>query len=277
MSGFKISQYSDSEEEAEEWVEEEDEEWVEEEDEILTRSKRFLVGHSSSSSHITATSAAEHRSKCTNADAKRYSNLYEVSPVYGLCAPTSEKRAHEPPPGYATIYVDHFKSGLKLPMQPFVVAVLAHYEIALAQLHPIGVYNIVGFMNKCEGISVVPTIGLFRHYYQLRRSNNSRGWYRFSPKTIKIVHNQPSVKGWEDAFFFFKVIENVKSMPWNYSVITKPPLPDERPSEEAIAMLDASAERSSKRKWADVHQTPLQSQGNLIHFSFNLFLNLVLM
>lgn len=59
-----------------------------------------------------------------------------VPPDLEIAVPRRGDTVLHPQEGFCALYIDHFKVGLRLPLFPFLLVILAHYEIALPQLVP---------------------------------------------------------------------------------------------------------------------------------------------
>lgn len=234
------------------------------------------------SGEASSPSAAAYPSVCTPSTAENCAVVFKVPPEFDLRAPTAAQRAHAPPPGYAAIYIHHFQFGLRLPLPPFVVSLLDHYRIALAQLYPVSVFYILGFMEICRKVSISPTMILFRHFFRLKKSIRTVGWYTFHIcNRSRIVYGQPSgVHGWKEAFLFFKTAPlsagNVRSLsPWNHSSVVDMPVADsERPSKQVVSKFLANVKRFPRgaSKWFLLRGSskrasvpPLESEGIFIY------------
>lgn len=62
-----------------------------------------------------------------------------------MLVPRSRDTVLHHPEGFCAIYVDHFKAGLRLPLFPFLVDILLHYELALSQLVPNAICTVISF------------------------------------------------------------------------------------------------------------------------------------
>lgn len=232
-----------------------------------------------------APTAGKYRSVCTESTVEYCAFQFKVSPEFGLLAPTAAQRAHDPPPGYAAVYVEQFRYGLRLPPPPFAIILLDHYGIAPAQLHPACIFNILGFVEICEKVSIAPTVAVFRHFFDIRKSRKTEGWYTFFSRYghPKIVYGQPNCvsSSWKESFMFFKIAPlsgNVR--PWNHSPIMDPPLLyTERPSKEVVSKFLANVKRFAEPKvvlnrGGSYKQASVMCEGifiysHLLHFAKN--------
>lgn len=63
---------------------------------------------------------------------------------------------------YFSVYVDHFRAELRVPLFPLIIEVLGHYEIGLTQLVPNTIRVIVGFERLCRFRGMISSLALFR-------------------------------------------------------------------------------------------------------------------
>ena len=81
-------------------------------------------------------------------------------------------RLDEPDPlqvaeGSIGIHYASFEVGLHFPLPSFAKEWLRHYRIVLAQLHPNGWAQLVGFSILCHQRDVVPSLMLFSCFFSL--------------------------------------------------------------------------------------------------------------
>lgn len=133
-----------------------------------------------------------------------------------LIIPRGRDTVLHPPVGYCAVYVDHFKAGLRLPLFPFLLDILIHYELALSQLVSNAIRTLIAFQLFCDRKRVRCSIALFRHFF-LVKSAGSLGWYAFSSQSSSLNVKVPSKNAdWKDKFLYFRLPETseVRSR-WN--------------------------------------------------------------
>lgn len=62
-----------------------------------------------------------------------------------LIVPSSHDTVMHPPIGCCTVYIDHLKAGLRLPLFSFLVEVLIYYKFSLSQLVPNAIRTLLAF------------------------------------------------------------------------------------------------------------------------------------
>ncbi|CAI9103950.1 OLC1v1002547C1 [Oldenlandia corymbosa var. corymbosa] len=188
------------------------------------------------------TSAEKFCSRVSKADALRIAKRFKIPEEFGIIAPDRNCRACNPPDGYAAVYEQQFRFGLRFPLFPLVSGILSHYEIPLAQLAPKAMLILAGFSILCSRRGAKPSVDLFRCFYELRRvpavpntspaavPNTSDDWYTAYPKRqfgefkIKPLVSDRIIptRGWRERFYLVRIEALGLSLVWNYSQISEP-------------------------------------------------------
>ena len=98
-------------------------------------------------------------------------NLEEITTAYHILSdklpllPEPDQFVHEPPAGYAGVYLHHLRAGMRFPPHDFIGAVLAHYKVHLIQVTPNGFRKMMCFLLICKFLDIPSTVDLFRHFY----------------------------------------------------------------------------------------------------------------
>ena len=74
----------------------------------------------------------------THTDLLQLRNLYNIPEKVLLVIPRKCDVPSRPPKGYVTMYLESFKLGARLPLQPYFVRILGGMHLAPCQLHPNG-------------------------------------------------------------------------------------------------------------------------------------------
>ena len=61
--------------------------------------------------------------------------------------PTSNDRACYPPQGYQTMYQAALEAGLRIPLRPFLIALLNFYQVGLGQIVPNSWHLVISFLT----------------------------------------------------------------------------------------------------------------------------------
>ncbi|XBI07732.1 hypothetical protein VPH35_135587 [Triticum aestivum] len=154
-------------------------------------------------------------------------NLYTACPAGDLRASSS------PPHGAVCVYAHALEAGMRLPLHPFFVDVLNHFNLAPTQLAPNAWRIIVGFLVLCHSARVPPSLAVFRRFFLLHHKHKI-AWYFFKTRRgsrLRITGLPDSIKGWKSGFFFLH-----STTPW--------PCPVEwgKPSKSSLADPVLSAE-----------------------------------
>ena len=118
--------------------------------------------------------------------------------------PGVKSRAQLPPMGWFYVYKDQLLAGVRFPLHPFLLDLLNHYQMPLAQIAPNGVRILIRFLLTYLENKVEPSVDLFRYFFQLRRGVQAKG-YRFfqsrmawkigTPKTTNVESQNFSLLG----------------------------------------------------------------------------------
>lgn len=105
------------------------------------------------------------------------------------------------------IYGDYIEIGLRFPIPDFLKTILNFYGIALTQLTPNAVQEVLAFAALCFMQSIQCSAELFEFFYELRGVNKQEGFYQIH----KRGDNRRLFKGaktghgnWRTAFFFMR-------------------------------------------------------------------------
>ncbi|KAF0901659.1 hypothetical protein E2562_003610 [Oryza meyeriana var. granulata] len=111
-----------------------------------------------------------------------------------------------PPPGVAVVYVAAMENGqMRLPLQPFFAAVLAHFGLAPSQLTPNAWRLLSGFVVLCRRAGVAqPSLAVFRHFFVVCGCPPG-AWYSFRGRSSagELFARLHDVKmnAWKEHFF----------------------------------------------------------------------------
>ncbi|GJX78574.1 hypothetical protein Tco_0326723 [Tanacetum coccineum] len=101
----------------------------------------------------------------------------EVHPVL----PDQNDTMHERPTGKIRLYTRFFDfANFRLPLSTFLVDVLRHFRINISHLSVIGAAKVSHFEILCRVYGIIPTVGLFRCFYENSRKS---GWMPFSKRS----------------------------------------------------------------------------------------------
>ncbi|XP_024047971.1 uncharacterized protein LOC112101545 [Citrus clementina] len=109
--------------------------------------------------------------------------------------------------GYVTLFLESFKFGMRLPLQPYFVQMLRGLHLAPGQLNPNGWRVLSGlFILWSRCCQKEPMVKEVKHLYQLKSSPKNASWYYFisNTKTRKLITDLPTGGGgnWKRKSFF---------------------------------------------------------------------------
>ncbi|GAV57663.1 Transposase_28 domain-containing protein [Cephalotus follicularis] len=125
-------------------------------------------------------------------------------------------------PGHFVVFQDALEHGLRLPLPPFAVTVLRHYQIHPSMLQAQSWGFIVGFLVRCLEAGAVPTMGLFKEFHTVAPTPKKRGFHFKSsvsrPKML--AENTKSIKRWREKYFLVKNLPGFTPCLWTDSLDT---------------------------------------------------------
>ncbi|GAV77424.1 hypothetical protein CFOL_v3_20895 [Cephalotus follicularis] len=141
---------------------------------------------------------------------------YAIPGELDLEIPADPRSATMSQPGYFVVFQDALEHGLRLPLPPFAITVLRHYQIHPSMLQAQSWGFILGFLVRCLEAGAVPTIGLFKEFHTVAPTPKKRGFHFKSgvscPKLLE--ENTKSVKHWRKKYFLIKNIPGFTPCPW---------------------------------------------------------------
>ncbi|KAM3194965.1 hypothetical protein ACQJBY_071180 [Aegilops geniculata] len=170
----------------------------------------------------------------TQNDVDAVHKKYAISENQYTARPTGNLRASSSPPhGAVCVYAHALEAGTRLPLHPFFVDVLNHFNLAPTQLAPNAWRIMAGFLVLCHSARVPPSLAVFRRFFLLHHKHKI-AWYFFKTRRgsrLRITGLPDSIKGWKSGFFFLH-----STTPW--------PCPVEwgKPSKSSLADPVLSAE-----------------------------------
>ncbi|XP_035840286.1 uncharacterized protein LOC118487501 [Helianthus annuus] len=136
----------------------------------------------------------------------------QMPPEYGAVYPSEGDTGADAPAGYVTMWADFFGDcNLRLPLTVFVVEVLEWYKVHISQLSPFGMIRIRNFESTFRALSIEPTVGDFRQFYQM---TVSLGFFSFCQRdgSPKLMTPPKGMTKWKMKFFYIKAAAIVANM-----------------------------------------------------------------
>ena len=118
--------------------------------------------------------------------------------------PTSNDRACYPPQGYQTVYQDALEAGLRIPLHPFLIALLNFYQVGLGQIVPNSWRLVISFLTLALREKISPSVELFNLFFAFASQPGKNSWYYFRGREGKPLVSNPvtSIKEWKNKFVF---------------------------------------------------------------------------
>lgn len=164
------------------------------------------------------------RSEIRPGELERIRIAYHIPKTVEIAVPTYEFRATRPPVGWWCCYEDQMKGGLRFPLHPFLLRLLNHYKVPLAQVVPNGIRIIIRFLLACLKQEVTPTIELFRYFFQMKKAAQTGGYIGFSSRGGLRITTPDNNSGWKPRFLFFRLTGALRMAgpnlreEWNFNV-----------------------------------------------------------
>lgn len=182
---------------------------------------------------------------------------------FELAMPNAEDRAHEPPVGYHSFYLDQIDMGLRFPIPQTIQQFCRSYSISPSQLLPnsYAILLSLGVLIKYFGLKI--RMGLLGKIVHVKRVGPGRFYVNPRPEYQFLGGHPSSHKGWPNRFFFVQTpLDHPWScdMSWTDSLSRQPPTEYEFSQRETnfLATMSALCYRT----------TSLVKDDLLCHFGF---------
>ncbi|KAL9444672.1 hypothetical protein AB3S75_017793 [Citrus x aurantiifolia] len=124
--------------------------------------------------------------------------VYDIPDGIPLRIPRKKDTPNQPPRGFVTLFLESFKFGMRLSLQPYFAQMLSGLHLAPSQLNPNGWRVLSGLFilwDRCYQSE--PMVDEVKHLYQLKSSPKDAGWYYFmsSTKIRKPITDLPTGGG----------------------------------------------------------------------------------
>nr|AAY99341.1 unknown [Silene latifolia] len=145
---------------------------------------------------------------CSGSDL--FEDHYSFGRGYKIVIPKEGQAVCCPPKGCIGVYIRHLEYGLRFPLNAYVVAIIKAMNVAVAQLHPLAIRTIIGFVWLCLFKGEAPTVNLFRRLHHLRPSTlGGTGWYSVQTEPGYVtVSKISSCKDWKRRWVYVEVPED---------------------------------------------------------------------
>ncbi|KZV54206.1 hypothetical protein F511_13839 [Dorcoceras hygrometricum] len=154
---------------------------------------------------------------------------------FEVVIPHPDERAHRPPPGFHTFYMNQIEMGLRFPIPRFIAAFCRHISLSPSQLAPNSYSFLLALavLLSYHGLPLIPYV--LMQLVQIKRLGPGKFYLSHKGDHSFIKGNPSSHKGWMSRFFFVKC--DVMRDPWkcemhwrDSAVSITPRTPDRAPS-----------------------------------------------
>ncbi|KZV22969.1 hypothetical protein F511_33896 [Dorcoceras hygrometricum] len=153
---------------------------------------------------------------------------------FEVVIPHPDERAHRPPPGFHTFYMNQIEMGLRFPIPRFIAAFCRHISLSPSQLAPNSYSFLLALavLLSYHGLPLIPYV--LMQLVQIKRLGPGKFYLSHKGDHSFIKGNPSSHKGWMSRFFYAKcdVMRDPWKceMHWRDSVVTiVPRTPDRAP------------------------------------------------
>ncbi|KZV13998.1 hypothetical protein F511_44647 [Dorcoceras hygrometricum] len=136
---------------------------------------------------------------------------------FELVIPGLEERAHLPPRGFHTFYINQLEMGLRFLLPRFIAPLCHHIKISPSQLAP-NTYSFLlalAVLLRYYNIPLIPYV--LMQLVQVKRLGPGKFYLSHKGDHAFIKGNPSSHKGWMSRFFFVKRVRK-KRDPWRYEM-----------------------------------------------------------
>ena len=142
-------------------------------------------------------------------DVMKVCQTFDIGPEFQARPARSDERMCTYHEKEIAIFVHNIRMGLRIPFNSFFRSLFSVYELMPCQFTPNAYRCIIGFLEVCRLMDIVPTIDLFHLIFALVCPSGSGGWYyfryRMSSHSKVVKGRSSSVHGWKDKFFFISI------------------------------------------------------------------------
>ncbi|KZV35781.1 hypothetical protein F511_41103 [Dorcoceras hygrometricum] len=185
---------------------------------------------------------------------------------FEVVLPHPDERAHRPPPGFHTFYMNQLDMGLRFPIPRFITALCQHIKISPSQL-ALNSYSFLLALAVLLRYYSIPLIPYFlMQLVQIKRLGPGKFYLSHKGDHAFIKGNPSSHKGWMSRFFYDKRAEKKRNswrceISWRDNIYTLTPSTPEH-SPNLVSFLDAMREKS-------YNAPELIKEDLLCHFGFS--------
>ncbi|KZV40400.1 hypothetical protein F511_43461 [Dorcoceras hygrometricum] len=171
--------------------------------------------------------------KSSNLRTSDIPNIHEkggMSDDFEVVIPGPEERAHRPPRGFHSFYINQLEMGLRFLLPRFITALCQHIKISPSQLAP-NSYSFLLALAVLLSYHEIPLIPyVFMQLIQIKRLGPGKFYLSHKGDHSFIKGNPSSHKGWMSRFFFVRRVgEKTGSVRCTGGTMSSPFLPEPHP------------------------------------------------
>ncbi|KZV50662.1 hypothetical protein F511_29715 [Dorcoceras hygrometricum] len=167
---------------------------------------------------------------------------------FEVMIPGLNERAHRPPRGFHSFYINQLDMGLRYPLPRFIADLCQHIKISPSQLAP-NSYSFLlslAILLRFHNLPLVPYV--LMQLIKIKRLGPGKFYLSHKGDHAFIKGNPSSHKGWMSRFFFVRRVDRKRDpwkcdMSWRDNIFTFTPRTPER-SPNLTSFLDAMREKS---------------------------------
>lgn len=156
---------------------------------------------------------------------------------FELAMPSAEDRAHKPPMGYHTFYLDQVDMGLRFPVPQTIQQFCKCYGVSPSQLLPnsYAILLSLGVLLKYFGLKIrIAFLGKIVH---VKKVGPGRFFVNPRPEYQFLAGHPSSHKGWPNRFFFVQAPTNY---PWTCDMAWVDNLPSRAPPNNQLSQQETN-------------------------------------
>ncbi|KZV54087.1 hypothetical protein F511_37683, partial [Dorcoceras hygrometricum] len=126
---------------------------------------------------------------------------------FEVVIPHPDERAHLPPPGFHTFYMNQIEMGLRFPIPRFIAAFCRHIQLSPSQLAPNSYSFLLALavLLSYHDIPLIPYV--LMQLVQVKRLGPGKFYLSHKGDHSFIKGNLSSHKGWMSRFFYIRMLE----------------------------------------------------------------------
>ncbi|KZV40793.1 hypothetical protein F511_22234 [Dorcoceras hygrometricum] len=131
-------------------------------------------------------------------------DLSGMSDQYDILIPLPKDRAHLPPEGYHTFYINQLEMGLRFPVPRFIQSLCDQLKVSPSQLTPNSYSSLLGLGILLKYYQAPLSLYLVYNMTQIRQQDVGKFFIRLKPEYGFIKGNPSSHKGWMSRYFLVR-------------------------------------------------------------------------